>query len=112
MAVPAMAREQHIFALELSADADRHGFLPGGEVWKSGNLARGREPLYVPLEQAYPPQRTVHVLPVGERRCGHFMACRAAVNTRSVFTNASVAAVFRSHLRMYSFRTSTPIGPS
>lgn len=37
---------------------------------------------------------------------------RAAVMTFWVFANASVAAVSKGHLRMYSFSTSTPIGPS
>src|SRR5262249_15079582 len=37
---------------------------------------------------------------------------RAAAITRCVLVNASVAAVSSGHLRMYSFSTSTPIGPS
>ena len=35
-----------------------------------------------------------------------------ATNAAGELANASVAAVLRSHFLMYSFRTSTPIGPS
>ncbi len=66
-----MTREQHILTLELGADPDRHRFLTGGQVRESGDLARGGEPLYVAFEQAYAPQRAVHILPVRERGFGH-----------------------------------------
>src|SRR5216684_5548325 len=71
MAMPAMTREQHVLALELGADTDCNGFLSGGKVRESRDLAGGREPLYLAFEQAYPPERTVHLLPVSQRWFGH-----------------------------------------
>jgi hypothetical protein len=35
VAMPAMTREQHVLALELGADSDCHGFLPGRQVRES-----------------------------------------------------------------------------
>src|SRR5229473_1777456 len=71
MAMPAMTRKQHVLTRQLRADTDRHGFLPGGQVRKSGDLARGCEPLYLAFKQAYPPECSVHLLPVSQCWFGH-----------------------------------------
>jgi hypothetical protein len=63
VAVAAMAREQHIPGFKLAAHPHRHGFLARGQVWKPGNLASGRQALHLALEQPYPPQCAVHLLP-------------------------------------------------
>jgi hypothetical protein len=55
------------------ADADRHRFLSDGEMWKTGNLAPGGEPLHVGFEEPDTPERVIHPLPViWRRRCHEF----------------------------------------
>ncbi len=71
VAMPAVTRKQHVLAAQLRADTDGDGFLPGRQVRESGDLARGCEPLNVTLEQAYAPERAVHLLPVSQRWFGH-----------------------------------------
>ena len=64
VAVATMAREQHVLASEMRADADGNRFLSGRQVRKAGNLARGGEPLHLAFKQPYPPERVIHLLPV------------------------------------------------
>ena len=83
MAVAAVTGEQHVVASEMRAHADGNRFLAGRQVWKSGNLARGGEPLHLSLEQPYPPERVIHLLPVIERRCSHIPSPRVTVEVYS-----------------------------
>ena len=69
VAVPAMTREQHIAAVELPRDADRHGFLARGQMRESGDLARGGETLHLAFEQTYAPECPIHPLPIVYSSC-------------------------------------------
>jgi hypothetical protein len=84
MTVAAVTGEQHVVASEMRAYANGNRFLTGRQVWKSGNLARGGEPLHLSLEQPYPPERVIHLLPVIERRCGHIPSPRVTVEVYSI----------------------------
>ncbi len=71
VAVTAVAGEQHVLARQVRTHADRHRFLTGGQVRKSGNLTRARQPLDLSLELSDPDQRPVHALPFVQCRLGH-----------------------------------------